>query len=116
LGNFLLASVASPGRGYFGSRKCMGCPKTITRCELLAESLKAIELSRPGTLEKLSHIKPKSKRIVSHVKKALFDSKHLSEGYGAKLLNGWWYGTNNSAQETKYADRACMRMCQPQVG
>lgn len=68
--------------------------------ELLGESLKALEGARPGTLDKLSHIKPKSKRIVSHDKKALFDSEHLSEEYGAKLLNGWWYGTNNSAQET----------------
>ncbi len=69
--------------------------------ELLAETLKAIEVTAPGTLEKLSHIKPRSKRIVSHDKKALFDLEHLSEEYGAKLANGWWYGTNNSAPETK---------------
>ena len=76
--------------------------------ELLAESLKAIELSHPGTLEKLSHIKPKSKRIVSHDKKALFNAEHLSEKYGMELLNGWWYGTNNSAPETNtWIERAC---------
>ena len=76
--------------------------------DLLAESLKAIEAAQAGTLEKLSHIKPRSKRIVAHDKKALFDAEHLSEEFGAKLINGWWYGTNNSAPETNtWIERAC---------
>ncbi|WP_035695030.1 hypothetical protein [Bradyrhizobium liaoningense] len=76
--------------------------------DLLAEGLKAIEVAQPGTLEKLALIKPRSKRIVSHDKKALFDAEHLSEEFGAKLIDGWWYGTNNSAPETNtWIERAC---------
>ena len=76
--------------------------------ELLGQALRSIEAERPGTLEKLSHIKPRSKRIVAHDKKMLFDSEQLSDEYGERLMNGWWYGTNNSLQETKtWLERAC---------
>jgi hypothetical protein len=76
--------------------------------DLLRQSLCSIEAVRPGTLEKLSHIKPKSKRIVAHDKKLLFDAEHLSDEYGEQLMNGWWYGTNNSSQETSaWLERAC---------
>ena len=40
--------------------------------ELLGGALRDIEAARPGTLEKLSHIKPRSKRIVAQDKKLLF--------------------------------------------
>ena len=75
--------------------------------ELLAEGLRSIETAQPGTLEKLTHIKPKSKRI-AHDKKMLFESEHLSDEYADQLMTGWWYGTNNSAQETDtWLERAC---------
>ncbi len=76
--------------------------------ELLGQSLRSIEAERPGTLDKLSHIKPKTKRIVAQDKKMLFDSEELSNKYGEKLMTGWWYGTNNSSQETStWLERAC---------
>lgn len=76
--------------------------------ELLGAALRAIEATHPGTLEKLAHIKPKSKRIVARDKKMLFDSEHLCDEYADHLMNGWWYGTNNSAQETNtWLERAC---------
>ncbi|MGH6922505.1 MAG: hypothetical protein ACRED5_01935 [Propylenella sp.] len=76
--------------------------------ELLSGSLRAIELKRPGTLDKLAHIKPRSKRIVALEPSALFDEPHLADKYGERLVNGWWYGTNNSAPETvAWLQRAC---------
>jgi hypothetical protein len=76
--------------------------------ELLGDGLRSIEASRPGTLEKLSHIKPGTKRIVARERKMLFDSEHLCDEYGDQLIDGWWYGTNNSSQETyRWLERAC---------
>lgn len=77
--------------------------------ELLAEGLQVIEKTRPGTLEKLSHIKPRSKRIVAHDPKELFESERLRKNSEKlRLFDDWWYGTNNSAQETSaWLERAC---------
>jgi hypothetical protein len=76
--------------------------------ELLGEGLRSIEVSRPGTLEKLSHVKPGTKRIVARERRMLFDSEHLCDEYGDQLIDGWWYGTNNSSQETyRWLERAC---------
>ena len=82
-----------------------GC---VSQKHLLAESLKAIEAACPGTLEKLSHIKPRSRCIVARDRKELFDEPHLVEKYSEQLIAGWWYGTNNSADATKaWLQRAC---------
>jgi hypothetical protein len=76
--------------------------------ELLGEALRGMEAHSPGTLEKLSYIRPKKKRIVSRDKKALFDSEHLVDKFAEKLMNGWWYGVNNSTVETEnWLKRAC---------
>jgi hypothetical protein len=76
--------------------------------DLLAKALKEIERERPGTLDKLSTIQPRSKRIVARDPSLLFTSKELSEEYSERLGSGWWFGTNNSAQETKsWLKRAC---------
>lgn len=76
--------------------------------DLLAGSLHAIEEVAPGTLEKLSRIKPRSKRIVSQDRRLLFDAPELVEKYSVPLVDGWWYGTNNSADETRtWLERAC---------
>lgn len=69
--------------------------------EMLRLSLESIEQVAPGTLERLSQIKPRSKRIVAREPRLLFDSPNLVSEYSEKLANGWWFGTNNSAQETK---------------
>lgn len=76
--------------------------------DLLRASLLEIEKARPGSLEKLSHIRPRSKRIVANDKKLLFADEAMSDEFGEQLGDGWWYGTNNSAQETRaWLERAC---------
>lgn len=76
--------------------------------ELLSKGLLALEKNRPGTLDKLFHIKPRSRRIVARDPKDLFDQKHLVKNYSEKLTDGWWFGTNNSARETTaWLERAC---------
>jgi hypothetical protein len=68
--------------------------------ELLAEALKGLERTKPGTLDQLSRIRGRSRRIVARDVNQLFDKPHLVKEYGEKLSNGWYYGTNNSARET----------------
>jgi hypothetical protein len=68
---------------------------------LLAEGLRAVEQHKRGTLEKLSGIKPRTKRIVSRDRNALFEQRGFAEGHSEKLMDGWFFGTNNSADETK---------------
>jgi hypothetical protein len=76
--------------------------------ELLAEGLRKIEASAPGTLDKLTMLKPRTKRIVAREPRALFDQAELAEKYAERLMDGWWYGTNNSADETvTWLHRAC---------
>ena len=76
--------------------------------DLLGAGLRALEKERPGTLEKLSKVKKTTKRIVAHDPKDLFEQASLAEKFGTQLVNGWWYGTNNSAQETEaWLQRAC---------
>lgn len=76
--------------------------------DLLAGGLRTLEQARPGTLEKLSLIKPRSRRIVAHDPKDLFDKDHLAKECAEKLMDGWYYGTNNSANETNtWLERAC---------
>jgi hypothetical protein len=76
----------------------------ITECqslkELLAKGLRTIEKFRPGSLERLSQVKPRTKRIVARDPRDLFDQHKLVEDYAEKLLDGWWFGTNNSRDET----------------
>jgi hypothetical protein len=69
--------------------------------ELLVASLRLLEQKRPGTLEKLSFLKKRTKRIVSLRRESLFDKKHLSQNYSENLMDGWWVGTNNSSDETQ---------------
>jgi hypothetical protein len=82
--------------------------KTYSLKDLLSAGLQALEKAKPGTLEKLSNVKKSTKRIVAANPSDLFDTPGLSEPYSRKLVNGWWYGTNNSAQETNaWLKRAC---------
>lgn len=69
--------------------------------EMLAEGLRAVEAHKKGTLEKLAAAKSRTRRIVSHDPSKLFDKSHLEEKHAEPLMDGWWYGTNNSALETK---------------
>lgn len=76
--------------------------------EVLSGGLRALQEARPGTLEKLSHIKPRSKHIVAHDPNHLFTNPELVKTCTERLVNGWWYGTNNSAPETnRWLERAC---------
>lgn len=69
--------------------------------ELLAHALINIERAKPGTLEALSQIKPRSKRIVATSPTLLFEDQALCQEYSERLEGRWWYGTNNSRDETK---------------
>jgi hypothetical protein len=68
--------------------------------ELLCEALRQLEELKPGTLQKLSAHRKRSRRIVSRDPKGLFRSERLASKYAEKLTDDWWYGTNNSAVET----------------
>ncbi len=76
-----------------------------TRCssvkEILLRGLQAIETERPGTLEKLSQIKKRTKRIVARDRNSLFESPHLVQDHSSQIPSRWWVGTNNSSQEVK---------------
>ncbi len=73
--------------------------------EMLAKGLRAFEQNKPGTLEKISKIRPKTKRIVARERRDLFGNANLVEKYAERLDDDWWYGTNNSTQETE----ACLK-------
>ncbi len=76
--------------------------------EMLRAALLGLEEARAGTLDKLSLIKPRSKRIVALEKRLLFSNDAQVDEYAEQLGNGWWFGTNNSAQETNaWLERAC---------
>src|SRR5262249_24744469 len=77
--------------------------------QLLSAGLLALESASPGTLEKLSHIKPRSKRVVARDPKHLFELRDdLAKKYAEKLNEGWFFGINNSANETNtWLERAC---------
>lgn len=68
--------------------------------DILSAGLKALEETRPGTLMKLSKVKKLTKRIVAQNPSDLFSTADLAEKHSRKLVDGWWYGTNNSAKET----------------
>lgn len=75
---------------------------------LLREALRQINYHDAQALPKLSRIKPRSRRIVAREPKDLFDQPHLVEEYAERLDSHWFYGTNNSAQETEaWLKRAC---------
>lgn len=76
---------------------------------LLAAALTLLELRHPGTLKELSEIKLRSRRIVAQDPNDLFEKPELVKNYAEKLQEGWWYGTNNSATETRnWIERACL--------
>jgi hypothetical protein len=76
--------------------------------ELLSKGLPMLEQHQPGTLDRLHHIKPKTKRIVARDPRQLFDREHLAQKHAEKLNDEWWFGTNNSAPETEaWLERAC---------
>lgn len=68
--------------------------------EVLSKGLLAMEKHLNGTLDRLSTVKPRSKRIVSRNRNHLFTDPALVDKYAEKLAEGWWYGTNNSKDET----------------
>jgi hypothetical protein len=76
--------------------------------ELLSKSLILLESSHAGTLESLSSIKPRTRRIVAKDRKLLFDNQNLVADHSERLIGDWWYGTNNSADQTlSWLQRAC---------
>jgi hypothetical protein len=68
--------------------------------QLLAEGLKALEKANPSTLDNLARHRGRSRRIVARDRNQLYDKQHLVKDYTEPLIDGWFYGTNNSARET----------------
>jgi hypothetical protein len=83
--------------------------------DLLARGLTAFEKYKPGTLDRLSRIKLRTKRIVARDRDQLFDQAKLSDKYSERLSEYaehlsevWWFGTNNSRAETEaWLKRGC---------
>lgn len=76
--------------------------------EMLAEGLRSLEGHKKGTLDKLAAVKSSKRRIVSRDPSKLFDTTHLEEKHAEPLMEGWWYGTNNSAADTnRWLRQAC---------
>ena len=76
--------------------------------DLLKKGLQEIEGRHPGMLDELTKVKPRTKRIVARKKGDLFEDQALVEKYAEKLTDGWWFGTNNSTDETRqWLMRAC---------
>lgn len=74
--------------------------------ELLRDGLQAIERARPGTLEKLSMEKARTKRPVSRRREGLYEDVKLAK-HADQIEGGWWVATNNSFSEVeKYLRRA----------
>jgi hypothetical protein len=74
--------------------------------ELLRGALRDIQKARPDTLDKLTQIQQRSKRIVAREKR-LLDEK-MGETFGAELCDGWFYRTINGTRETRaWLERAC---------
>ncbi len=68
---------------------------------LLLVALAAIERARPGTLEKLSQEKGRTKRIVARNRDNLHANPILGRKFGVRLNDEWWLTTNNSFAETQ---------------
>jgi hypothetical protein len=68
---------------------------------LLLKGLRSIETQYQGTIEKLSHIKKRTKRIVARDRNDLFEDPKLVKKYSEPLLDAWWVGTNNSSAEVE---------------
>ncbi|MER9901384.1 hypothetical protein [Mesorhizobium sp. M0130] len=66
---------------------------------VLGDALRALEKKKPGSLEKLSKVGTARKHIVARKPEGLFASDTLPKKFAEPLIDGWFYGTNNSAQE-----------------
>ena len=72
----------------------------------LITGLELVEGLVPGTLERLSKQKGRSKRPVSLNRQDLYDLPSQAQ-YAHKMKNGYWVGTNNKADEAiSWVERA----------
>lgn len=76
--------------------------------DMLKKALVAMEDHKSGMLDELTKLRPRTKRIVARRAGDLFTDVELVKNFSDKLMDGWYYGTNNSASETKmWLKRAC---------
>lgn len=74
--------------------------------DLLLVGLTAIERMRPGSLEKLSCERGRTKRPVARMRELLYGDARLAK-HAARIEGGWWVATNNSFPEVeKFIRRA----------
>lgn len=75
--------------------------------QLLLLGLQLIERERPGSLEKLSVEKSRTKRVVSRERASLNKNPSLALKFSERIEGDWWVFTNNSFGETtKFLRRA----------
>ncbi len=67
---------------------------------LLLVALQEIERARPGTLEKVSAEKGRTKRPVARRRELLYEDPKLSR-YAEQIEGNWWVATNNNAWEVQ---------------
>jgi hypothetical protein len=59
-------------------------------------------------LKRMKEVCPRTKRIVSDDKHDLFSDQRLSRKHAEPLIEGWWYGANNSEAEVRaWLQRMC---------
>lgn len=68
--------------------------------QLLLVGLDVIETMKPGTLDKLSKMKRRTKRPVAKNRFDLYDTEH-PESHSEYIASGYFVATNNSAAESK---------------
>lgn len=66
--------------------------------QALIHGLNLIEAARPGTIERLGHLKKRSKRPVARTRAELYDVNH-PDAHSERLENGWFVATNNKSAE-----------------
>ncbi len=95
-----------------GGRYLFAMNGEIVECaslkDLLKKGLLTIAKHDPGMLIELTKVRPRTKRIVAIKPEYLFEDPKLVKQFSEPLKEGWYYGTNNSASETKgWLMRAC---------
>lgn len=68
--------------------------------ELLVVALRRIERERPGTMERLSADKGRTKRPVARSREQLYRDAHLAR-HAERIDADWWAATNNSFPEVE---------------
>jgi len=70
-----------------------------TLAEILVEALRRLESLAPGTLEKLSHLSRRKRRMVARRRVDLYPGRPDLADMSRHVVNGWYLGTNCSRSD-----------------